>query len=388
MKTLHMDTRPDWRGGQFQVLLTLRGQRARGHDAQLMARRDSPLAQRAFREGFPVHYIPSRLLRVRSALRLREILAQQAFDIVHAHDPHALTSAWLAGAHRRAGLVASRRVALPLSRDRLSLTRYRAAHRIIAISKFVALTLADSGINPSRVAVVHDGVEIPPETTQDEWRAARSRWKIADDETLIGCVGYLVQGKRQDVAIRALARVRRDFSKCKLLLAGDGPDRPGLESLARELGVASAVIFAGFVEEIDSVYQALDFFVFPAVGEALGTSLLLAMAHGLPCVAAASGGVPEIIESWKNGILVGTPAGLTLRDAIGIEIVGASPGAAQAAKTQRAAEFADAIHELLADPSLAARLGKAARQTIIDHFSADALVESTLEKYRKVLSHK
>ncbi|MGH9677872.1 MAG: glycosyltransferase, partial [Candidatus Acidiferrum sp.] len=116
MRVLHLDTRPDWRGGQLQILLTLRGLRERGHDAQLMARRNSPLARRATAEGFSVHLFPPRFLRWQAALCLREILDQQAFDILHAHDPHGLTAAWLIRAHRRSPLVAARRVAYPLSR--------------------------------------------------------------------------------------------------------------------------------------------------------------------------------------------------------------------------------------------------------------------------------
>jgi L-malate glycosyltransferase len=387
MKILHIDTRPDWRGGQLQILLTLRGQRARGHDAQLMARRDSPLAQRASGEGFPVHYIPAHFLRVRAALCLREILDQQQFDIVHAHDPHALTAAWLARAHRRAGLVASRRVALPLSRGRWGLARYRAARKIIAVSQFVAKTVTDAGISPDSVAVIYDGVEIPPELSQERRNAARSRLKISDNHFLLGCVGYFVRGKRQDVALRAFAHIHKDSPNCKLLLVGDGPERAGLEKLAAELGIAMEVIFTGFVEDIESVYQALDLFVFPAVGEALGTSLALAMAQGLPAIAAASGGVPELVESGRNGILVPAPEASNLEQAIRQE-EGGTEADVQARAANCSSAFADAIRKVLSDPALAARLGKAERQTIVERFSADALVDATLQKYSSIISHR
>lgn len=386
MKLLHIDTRPDWRGGQLQILLTLRGQRERGHEAQLMARPDSPLAKQAASEGIPVHHIERRFLRLRAALHLREILDQQEFDIVHAHDPHALTAAWLARAHRRKTLVASRRVALPLSGG-LGLARYRAAHRIIAVSEFVARTLIQSGIDRSRIAIVHDGVEVPAETAQEQWRAARQRWGVADDDILVGCVGYLVEGKRQDIALRAFAEVRKDFPKSKLLIAGDGKARQSLERLAGELGIAKEVLLPGFVKEIGAVNRALDIFAFPAVGEALGTSLLLAMAHGLPCVAAASGGVLEIIESGKNGILVGAPAVDTLREAIKSEVTDRNSEAARTAKPRSSGEFAEAICRLLADPALSARIGRAARQTIAEKFSADALVEGTLNAYQAAMEH-
>ena len=359
MRILHLDTRPDWRGGQLQILLTLRGLRERGHDAQLMARRDSPLARRAAAEGFSVHLFPPRFLRLQAALCLREILDQQTFDIVHAHDPHGLTAAWLTRAHRRSRLVIARRVAYPLSRAPLSLARYHAACRIIAVSQSVADSVVASGINSSRVAVVYDGVEIPPAITTEMRRAARTQWNITDQDLLLGCVGYLLPEKGQETLLRVLPQIRAHFPNCRIILAGDGPCRVKLQTLARELGIVEAVIFAGFVEDVQAVYRALDLFVFPSLAEPLGSSLLTAMAHGLPVIAVASGGVPEIIEDGRNGILVDSPDAL---------------------------KFAAAVCQMLDDRNGAARMAKAARETVERRFSAELLAENTLHQYQTILS--
>ncbi len=141
-------------------------------------------------------------------------------------------------------------------------------------------------------------------------RAARARWNITDQDLLLGCVGYLLPEKGQDTLLRALPQIRAQFPNCRIILAGDGPCRVKLQSLARELGIVDAVIFAGFVEDVEAVYRALDLFVFPSLAEPLGSSLLTAMAHGLPVIAVASGGVPEIIENGRNGILVDSPDAL------------------------------------------------------------------------------
>jgi L-malate glycosyltransferase len=356
--SLHIDTRPDWRGGQSQVLLTLRGLRARGHHVELLALGGGALERRARGEGFCVHSIPPNSARLGGTRILRKQLAAGRFQIVHAHDPHGLTVAWLARTHRRAVLVAQRRVANPLSRSRIGLARYQAAHMILAISHFVAQNVIDSGIESARVEINYEGVEIPPTVTQKARRAARHRFGISDEEILLGCVGYLLPEKGQETVVRAFPTIRDRFPHCRLFLAGDGPCRTRLQSLARKLGVADRVIFAGFVENIDAVYEALDMFLFPSLAEPLGTSLLAAMAHGLPVVAVSSGGVPEIINSNRSGILL---------------------------PESDPARFADAILHLLNNRDEAEKLGSAARATIQRRFSADQMVEGTLEKYRKLL---
>ena len=359
MKILHMDTRPDWRGGQQQILLTLRGQRHLGHDAQLLARANSLLAQRASAENFSVHTFSSRFPRLQALLCLKEILHQQKFDVIHAHDPHALTAAWLARAHHRAALIASRRVAYPLSRSWPGSARYRVAHRIIAVSQFVAASVISSGIDSERVAVVYDGVEIPPLLTIEERIAARGHWKISDSTALLGCVGYLLPEKGQDLLLRVMKEVVSLFRDCRLILAGDGPMRSRLQALAKNLALENHVIFAGFVSDTESVYRALDVFAFPSLAEPLGSSLLAAMAHSLPVVAIASGGVPEVIENGRNGILADAP----------------DP-----------AQFARAICELLRNPEMAARLGFSARDTVSKRFTASLLAENTLREYERAIA--
>ena len=357
MVSLHLDTRPDWRGGQSQILLLLRGLRARGHEAELVALAGGPLERRALAEGFRVYPISPRSARAAAALLLRRLLVTRRFDVVHAHDAHGLTAAWLARAHRRAALVAHRRVVNPLRRSPIALARYRTARRILAISKFVAERVISAGISPGKVAVIYDGVELPSAAAVMGRGQARKRWDV-DSENLLGCVSQFVPGKGQEVLVRAFPSVLKQIPNCRLLFIGDGPERAGLEQLARTLGIAPRVTFAGFIEDISGAYEALDLFVFPAINEGLGTALLMAMSYGLPAVAVASGGVPEVVEDRMNGLLVREP---------------------------RPEEFSDGIVRLLKNPAEASRLGRAARETIVRQFTADRMVKLTLEQYDQVL---
>ena len=358
MLSVHIDTRPDWRGGQNQVLLTLRGMRTRGHEVVLLALSGAPLEARAIAEGFSVRGIPRRAIRLAAARILRGLLRERQAHIVHAHDPHALTAAWLARAFRQTALVAHRRILAPLHSGPIALARYRSADKIFAASKEIAKRVMSSGIPASQVEVVYDGIEVPSAVTNDVRQGARQRWKLVDDQFVFGCVAYMVPGKGHETLLRALALARNKMAGCRLLLVGDGPLRRDLENLAGSLGTSEAVTFTGFVEKLEEVFAALDVFVFPACNEGLGSSLLSAMSYGIPCIAARSGGVPEIVASGVNGVLV-------------------PPSDAEA--------LAGVMTALAEDREMAVQIGSAGRETVENTFSADRMVECTLAKYRQVL---
>jgi len=249
-------------------------------------------------------------------------------------------------------------VAYPLGKGLLSRKRYENVDRVLAISRFVARSVLDSGIPGEKIAIVYEGVEIPSLVSPETRQSARKRWGVSEGEILFGSVGYLLPEKGQEIVVRALPSVRANFPNVRLVLAGDGPCRPQLEGLVREQELQDSAIFAGFVNDVSQVYAALDAFVFPSLAEPLGTSLLAAMAWGLPVIAAASGGVPEYVENGITGLLVSPP-------------------------DQRL--FSIGMLRLLSEPGLATRLGSAARGAIQQRFTADRMVDCTLQVYEDVL---
>jgi glycosyltransferase involved in cell wall biosynthesis len=361
MITLHADLGRQWRGGQSQALLLMKGLRDRGHRAELVCLQGSPLERRAEAEGICVHAVRPQFARAHAALKISKALERIKPDIVHTHEAHALTAAWLARANRHAGVAASRRLAYPLGPNRVSLARYRRVSRVLAVSRFVAESVVQSGIARENVIVVYDGVEIPLAVSADEHARAREHWGVGEAQRLLGCVGYLLPEKGQELLIRAWPAVQQQAPSCRLLLAGEGPSRPKLEGLSRELGVAESVRFAGLVENVREVYAALDFFLFPSLAEPLGSSMLAAMSHGLATVAQARGAVPEVITHAENGLLVEGP----------------NPD-----------QFGSAILRLLRKPERARRLGAAARRTIEEKFSAASMVEETLRVYEEIIEER
>jgi len=290
VKILLVDLETEWRGGQNQALLLLKGLRARGHAVALVAAAGAALQQRAGAAGISVHAARGPVLRARAAALLARLTREQTYDIVHVNEPHALTAAWLARTHRRVPLLVSRRVGYPISQNYFARLRWAAADRIVAISKWSAERVVRSGIPESKVAIVYEGMAIPARPTDEQRAKARAKWNIAGEAPLLGCVGVLSPDKGQEWLIRGLAELRKKFPAAKLLLAGDGPCRVRLQKLAQEVGVGDAVTFAGFVADVESVYAALDVFLLPSFFEALSNALMSAMAYAIPSIAFNLGG--------------------------------------------------------------------------------------------------
>jgi glycosyltransferase involved in cell wall biosynthesis len=357
MRILYVDLEREWRGGQSQALLTLRGLRERGHEVELLAARRSPLAERAVEAGLIVHQVPRLGLRAWAARALRALISHGRFDLVHLNEPHALTAAWLAGTHERLPLVLSRRIGFPLKKNWVSRARYRSLERFIANSSSVARSLADSGVAAERISIVNEGVEIPPLSTPEQRDSARKHWGVREHEFLFGCVSVFVPEKGQRHLIEALPQVRASHPEARLLLAGDGRRRAELETLAKKLQQLEVVFFPGFVNDVMQVYAALDAFAFPSEFEGLGTALQSAMAAGLPCISTKRGALGEVVENERTALVVEpNAAALTL-----------------------------AMLRLLNDEELRRRLGNAGRREVQQRFSAACMVENTILVYDDVL---
>jgi len=357
MRVLYVDLEREWRGGQSQALLTLRGLRERGHEVELLAARDSPLANRATEAGVTVHQAPRLGLRGWAARTIRSLVATSLFELIHLNEPHALTAAWLARAHARLPLLLSRRIGFPLQKNAVSQARYRAVERFLANSKDVAQSLVDSRIAAERISIVNEGVEIFPLRTLEQRSSARKHWRVRESEFLFGCVSVFVPEKGQRHLIEALPLVRALHPEARLLLAGDGACRAELEALTKRLGQTEGVLFPGFVKEVAQVYAALDAFAFPSEFEGLGTALQAAMAAGLPCISTKRGALGEVVDGERTALVV-EPNGK---------------------------EFAAMMLRLIDDEGLRKKLSDAGRREVEQRFSAERMVESTILVYEDVL---
>ncbi len=175
----------------------------------------------------------------------------------------------------------------------------RQADRVIAPSQYLARWIQRWGVSPQRIRVVYNPVEIPPSLG-----GAKECGKILPLTTryTVITVGRLIPLKRVDGIVRAL----RNLPEVGLLVVGDGPERPRLETLARSLQVADRVHFAGkrSREETLRMIQTSDLLVLNSIHEGFPHVVLEALALGVPVVATAVGGTAEVLGRWKGGALI------------------------------------------------------------------------------------
>jgi L-malate glycosyltransferase len=363
MFSLHIDTARTWRGGQNQVLLTVLGLRALGHRAMLIAHAAGELRQRA-KEGLElIPLAPKNEMDLGAAWRLSRAIKQLQPDVVHAHDPHGVAMAALALSMStqlaKPPLVAARRVDFHLKNNALSRWKYRQVDCFICASDAVRRMLVADGVPAARAVTVHEGIDLghvdaaPPVDLHSEL------W-LPHNSPIVGNVAALVPHKGQRHLIEAAAIVIKKVPDARFVIAGEGELRPALERQIKEHHLEKHVFLAGFRPDVLSVHKAFDIFVMSSVTEGLGTSLLDAMACGKPIVATTAGGMPEVVADGRTGLLVPPRDHTTM---------------------------AEALIKLLTDPALRAEMGAAGLARVRTRFSAERMVQDTLDVYKRVALH-
>lgn len=360
MFSLHIDTARTWRGGQNQVLTTLMGLRALGHRTLLVAHSEGELRQRAAEGLDLLPLAPRTEMDLTAAWRLSRILKQVKPDVVHAHDPHGVAMAALALSMStqlaKPPMLAARRVDFHLRGNSLSRWKYRQVDCFICASEAIRQMLVGDGVPPARTVTVHEGIDIERVERAEPVNLHAEFW-LPHHAPIVGNVAALVPHKGQRHLIEAARIVVQQIPDARFVIAGEGELRAPLERQIKDYHLEKHVILAGFRPDVLALHTAFDIFVMSSVTEGLGTSLLDAMAAGKPIVATRTGGIPEVVDDGKTGILV-------------------PPRDHQ--------EMADAIVRLLKGEQLRRDMGDAGRARARSLFSADRMVQNTLKVYERV----
>lgn len=365
--------------GPLRVLHTITGMRTGGAERLVVAAASGlpraefesavcclaergPLADEAERAGVPVWCIGAfpGLRHPFAFRRLVRTIRSFRPHIVHTH----LQSANLYGrlAARVAGvpiIVATEHNVYASKPWRYILVERMLARRtqaLVAVSSEVRRSLAAQlHVDPGAIHLIHNGVPTRCPSLAGV-AVLRSRMPAAG-ELVLGSVASLTPKKGLIFLIRALAVMAKRGRRFTLVLAGDGPERRGLESLALDLGVSDRVLFLGDYPHVEDVLDVIDVFVLPSLVEGLPLALLEAMSAGVPVIATRVGGVPEAVVCETNGLLV-------------------EPGAAE--------PLADAIERLADSPDLRRTLGERARETVSEHFTERQYLTALSSLYKEL----
>jgi glycosyltransferase involved in cell wall biosynthesis len=292
-----LDSIPAWGGGQKWDLQAALSLARRGHFAAIACARGSVLEARARSAGLPVWSAPVGRLgwRFGSALALARFLRRERVGLVIGNVGRDLRLGALACPLAGAALLQRRGLLRPVRRGPWNRWLYgRAVRRVIVNSEALRhLVLESAPWLAGRVALLPNAVDASPPPAGAGARL-RAQLGIASETPLVGAAGRLTPMKGFEHLLGAWPLVLEKHPGARLVLFGDGELRGALEQQAARLGITASVSFAGFRDDVDALYDALDVFVLPSVrDESMSHAALEAMAHARPVLASeiASGGL-------------------------------------------------------------------------------------------------
>lgn len=359
MSVIHVETGRHLYGGALQVLYLAQGLEERGVKSVLMVPRGSEIAAAARQRWLRVEEF--RYRGEGDILALGKMVwrfSRPDVEVVHLHSRRgADTLGGVAAAAIRAPVVLTRRVD-NRELDWLVGAKYRLYRRVVAISDAVRDVLTDQGVPRDKISLVHSAVDATKWLTPRTAAERDEEFALEPGAPAGAMVAQFVPRKGHWVLVHTLSILKGRGVRPSIVLFGRGPMRANVAALAEAAGVADQIRFAGFRDDLHEWLGSFDFSVHPALQEGLGVAALQAGAAGVPVVGGKAGGIPEVIEDGRTGILC-------------------PPGDAGA--------VADAIARLLHDPDAAQAMGERARERIESHFSVDAMVEGNLDVYRSVV---
>ncbi|HEX6973426.1 MAG TPA: glycosyltransferase [Vicinamibacterales bacterium] len=290
----------------------------------------------------------SEMLRFARWCRRERIAVVQTCDLYA--NTFGLPGAALAGVPVRIG---SRRELNPdKSRGQIALQRaaYRAATKVVANSQAARQMLEREGLATGSIAVIPNGIDT----------AAFAGRKPSPAIRTIITVANLRREKCHETLIEAAALLAPEFPELRFKVVGAGPRRAELEAHVRTRGLERVVEFLGHREDVPALLASSDAYVLPSRSEAFPNGAIEAMAAGLPVVATAVGGLLDLIEPDRTGLLV---------------------------PPERPSDLAAALRRLIGDPARAAEIGAAARADVLQRFGFDRMIDAFEKLYLSGLAH-
>jgi len=347
----------------------------RGHEIHFISYAQ-PFRLEHFREGiffhevemdrYPLFEHPPYSLAL--AVAIHDTAKNQGLDLVHVHYaiPHA-TSAWIAEemlkGERDLKIVTTLHgtditlVGLHPSFQAITQFSIQRSHGLTAVSEFLKeRTVEDFGVPSDRIRVIPNFID--PRIFRRGKEPCHRATLAPGGEKIVMHISNFRAVKRIPDVVEVFARIHREVPS-RLIMVGDGPERPRGMEKAQELGVEDQVVFLGKHQSVDELLACADLFLLPSKNESFGLAALEALACGTPVIASRMGGLPEVVVHGETGFLF--PMGAV-------------------------AEMAEAGVSLLRDRERWTRFSDAARADAVERFSNDRIVPDYEQLYQDVVS--
>lgn len=294
--------------------------------------------------------------------RLARLAKSWGADVLHAHNEGAGLYAGLAGRLGGRSALCTRH-GLSFGAGPRGAWLRRAAgllcRRTVCVGRDVMRFAHEEDRLPkTRLSLVYNGVDTlafkPDPEAGDRWR---KKIGVGEGEKAIISVGRLAPEKDYNLLLEALASLQGAYSGVKLVLVGDGPERSVLEGKASMPALSGRVILLGPQREVPGLLNAADLFALSSISEGIPMALLEAMSCALPVAAVDVGGVPEVVEDERSGLLV---------------------------RGRRPEDLSEAMARILADPLTARDMGLAGRARVLERFSLDTMLSAYADLYREL----
>lgn len=342
-------------GLEMVIAYLVRGLARRGHDVGVTCIEERGyLGEKLAEEGHRITVVPAPGVKTNFySPSLASWFRDSKPDVVHVH-----SGAWLKGVTgarqgRVPRIVFTLHGIYPVEPWYVPIFGRIASRRTdhgVAVSETLREYLIRRGMKRAHTSVIPNGVDCDRFRAQpDRGRALREELAIPADAFVVGTVSRLHPVKNQALLLEAFDRARRELPGSLLLLVGEGELRDELEQRAKQLGMNDSVRFLGFSADPSALYHVFDLFVLSSLIEGTSMSALEAMSSGVPVLATAVGGTPELLGNGAYGELVPT------RDATALS---------------------EAIIDLAKAPARRSDLAHAARNRIETMYSFDRLVQS------------
>jgi glycosyltransferase involved in cell wall biosynthesis len=245
-----------------------------------------------------------------SFFRLAKILKEQKVDILHCHHHRATYQGIIAGLLAKVPIMISHVHGMGrtrnLSRKIQNYFLFPHVDKIFAVGQATQKDIVrfNPSVNPEKVVNIGNSIDFKYFSTGNYNRQAfRAKYNIPQDAFLFSTAGRLAPTKGQMYLVEAFAKIKNKIPNAKLFFAGSGQLKEDLEKKAAELGCQDSIYLPGKIGNMPEFYNSIDCFLLPSVAEGLPRTLLEAMAGSVLCIASDVGGIPEILDNGKYGLL-------------------------------------------------------------------------------------